>query len=63
MFRIVETDNFGSDYPDEKFHLPPMPRELCEQIAKIINDYEGEDSRRYYKVVETPYNLQLGFEP
>jgi len=61
--RIVETDNYGSDYSDEKFvNLPPMPEEACQMICDIVNRY-NEYSGRYYKVVEDSYKLVPGFEP
>jgi hypothetical protein len=63
--RIVNTDNFGGDYPDESFlNLPSLTKEQCEKIAKAINDaLGGEHSLRYYKVVDNDYKLQPGFEP
>lgn len=62
--RIVNTDNFASDYPDEKFvNLPPLSKEVLEKICKIVNDATGRDSPRYYKVVENDYKLPPGFEP
>lgn len=62
--KIVETDNFGRDYPNEKFvDLPVMQEEALNQICKIINDDGGSNSPRYYKVVENDYKLVLGFEP
>lgn len=65
-FRIVETDNFGGDYPDESFvNLPPMPKESAERIARAINDElcNHDYARRFWKVVEDGYKLQPGFEP
>jgi hypothetical protein len=62
--KIVETDNFGGDYPNEKFvNLPSMPKEQCKAVADIVNGYTGENSSRYWKVVEDDYKLQPGFEP
>ena len=63
MARIVDTDNFGGDYPDEKFLLWVMPKEDAERIAEILNNRSGDNSARYYKVVENDYKLQPGFEP
>jgi hypothetical protein len=61
--KIVETDNFGRDYPDESFlNLPPLPKEHCDRIAAAINDALGPNSQRYYKVVDNDYQLQPGFE-
>jgi len=54
--RIVETDNFGGDYPDENFLLQPMSRESAKQIA-------GEMYPRFWKIVDDDYELRPGFEP
>lgn len=63
-FGVVETDNYGGDYPDEKFVIACWAtKETAEQMAKLINDEVGEHSDRYYKVVERGYKLQPGFEP
>lgn len=65
MYKIVETDNYGRDYPNEKF-LEPLPfidKERIEKIANLINNLQGEGAFRYYKVVKMPYVLQPGFEP
>lgn len=63
MARIVDTDNFNGDYPDEKFLLWPMPRLYCQPIADTLNAWAGPRAQRYYKVVEDDYELQPGFEP
>ena len=65
MARIIETDNFGGDYPDEKFlNLPLMPPEAAEVIARTINSYlSGENYSRYWRVVDDDYVLKPGFEP
>jgi hypothetical protein len=64
-YKIVETDNYGGDYPDEKFvNLPSTSKENAQKIADIINEVHGGDyARRYWKVVESDYTLQPGFEP
>ena len=65
-FRIVDTDNYGGDYPDEQFiNLPPMSREASDEIATVINKHlcNGDHCSRYYKVVPADYQLQPGFEP
>lgn len=60
--RIVETDNFGGDYPDEKFlNLPPMAEDKAEYIAFAINSTLR--STRFWKVVPDDYVLVPGFEP
>jgi hypothetical protein len=64
-WKIVETDNMGSDYPDEKFiqPIPSMNKAQAEKVCDAINDVLPEHSRRYYKVVHKSYVLQGGFEP
>ncbi len=63
--KIVETDNFGGDYPDEKFvePLPWMTQEHAQRVADAINSGTGETSDRFWKVVPDDYVLQGGFEP
>jgi len=64
-FRIVDTDNFDGDYPDEKWASPVLfSHAVADSIAKILNDHlSGGFAPRYYKIVELPYTLQPGFEP
>ena len=63
--RIMHTDNFGGDYPDEKFveGLPNLDKDRMQKIADAINTQQGPDAARYYKVVPNDYKLQPGFEP
>jgi hypothetical protein len=65
FYRIVETDNFAGDYPDEKFvSLPLLSKREAEKISSVINEcLSGESSPRYWKVVEDGYELIPGFEP
>lgn len=62
--KIIDTDNFGGDYPDEKviadnIKYEPFAKVMCE----ALNEYTGPNSSRYYRVVEDDYELQPGFEP
>jgi hypothetical protein len=62
--RIVDTDNFGGDYPDEKFVLWPMSEPAAKDIAQVLNTYFSSDTApRYFKVVDNDYQLAPGFEP
>lgn len=64
--KIVQTDNYGRDYPNEKFveGLPYMPRaDMAQKIADAINEVTGPQADRYYKVVTDDYVLSPGFEP
>jgi hypothetical protein len=61
--RIIDTDNFGGDYPDEKFHLFMMSQEAAEDICDTLNAELGPGSSRYFKVVPNDYKLQPGFTP
>lgn len=74
LYRIVETDNFDGDYPNEKFlghqdskgAFTPSTfgAEQAERVAMaMINAFGGVHAPRYWKVVESTYQLQPGFEP
>ena len=64
MARIVETDNFGGDYPDEKFvNLPSLGPLVCQAICNLVNGALPDDHPRHYRVVPENYKLQPGFEP
>ena len=61
---IVETDNYGRDYPNEKFvNLPRMSESHAEAVAAAINKGFGEHCDRYWLVVPNDYKLVPGFEP
>ena len=64
-YRIVNTDNFGSDYPNESFtnDIPFLDKAEAQMRANELNDLQGEQGSRYFKVVALPYELQPGFEP
>jgi hypothetical protein len=66
-WRIIDTDNFGGDYPDERFIAVNIRDEwTAEKIADSLNARAGENASRFYKVVphiEIVYKLQPGFEP
>lgn len=65
-FAVVNTDNFGSDYPDEKFVFRGIrSRYSADRIADAVNEEFCNDdhSPRFWKVVEEPYKLAPGFEP
>lgn len=63
MARIIDTDNFGGDYPDEHFHLVRLPEDKAQAICDIVNEVLGEHASRYYRVVPDDYKLAPGFEP
>ena len=63
MYRVVETDNFGGDYPNESFEGPCMTYEDCERVAAIFNAVTGDGSDRFYKTEHESYKLAPGFEP
>ena len=64
-YRIVDTDNFGSDYPNESFTEDGPFETYAEarERSSVLNGNAGDWSLRYYKVVSLPYTLQPGFEP
>jgi hypothetical protein len=66
--KIINTDNFGGDYPDEKFlSCGPQPiiygKDNARRIADALNKEGGPNSSRFWRVVEDDYILQPGFEP
>lgn len=64
--KIVQTDNYGGDYPDEVFvtGLPYMhTHEQAQRVADAINSLVPASYDRYWKVVADDYELQPGFEP
>ena len=63
--KIVNTDNFDGDYPDESFvNLPSLDKELADKLCERINEaWGGDHSPRYWKVVNDDYVLTPGFEP
>lgn len=71
--KIVNTDNFGRDYPNESFFVDvSMPlgvaNAIVERLNKSLGHSEansryGREPDRYYKVVSSEYVLQPGFEP
>jgi hypothetical protein len=68
-FQIIETDNFGGDYPDEKVVASGFPdRAMADAACKAVNDHyikvvAGMDGPRFYKVEDSNYELQPGFQP
>jgi hypothetical protein len=64
-YQIVNTDNFGGDYPNERFveNLPAMNKKQAEVICSAINSTLHPSSARWYRVVPEGYVLQPGFEP
>jgi hypothetical protein len=65
MWRVIHTDNFGGDYPDEKFveGLPVMNEKQAEKLATLLNSFCHENHPRFYKSVRHGYKLIGGFEP
>jgi hypothetical protein len=63
VYRVVETDSFGGDYPDESFASPRMTKEAAERLADTFNKAVGENYPRFWKVEKEPYKLVPGFEP
>jgi hypothetical protein len=71
MNKIVDTDNYGGDYPDEKFlswtdsnnktRIAKFSPSEAEEICKILNS--GPEGSRFFKPVPDNYKLSPGFEP
>lgn len=65
-YRVVNTDNFGGDYPDERFIGETFVNhgEAVREADRLNgSDYNSPRSPRYHKVVEEGYILQPGFTP
>jgi hypothetical protein len=61
--KIIDTDNFARDYPDEKVIADNITYDVFAKImCDALNKNAGVYSIRYYKVVEDDYVLQQGFE-
>lgn len=62
--RIVETDNFGGDYPNEAFlNVPLVDAGRAQNIADAINMNVPTDYPRFWRVVPNEYVLRKGFTP
>lgn len=68
FFKIINTDNFDGDYPNEKFieNLPPHLTEaqatrICDAIMEAVRSPEG--SCRFWRIVPEGYVLRPGFSP
>lgn len=61
--RVVNTDNHGSDYPDEKFVSEILSIEEAQKLADHLNEDVTNWSSRWHKIVPDDYRLQPGFEP
>jgi hypothetical protein len=65
-YKIVETCNFGGDYPNEsEVNLPSMSKQGADYIAEVINSKfcKSDNASRYWKVVKSDYVVVGGFEP
>ncbi len=65
-WKVVETDNFGGDYPNEKWATPYSFTYAfqAQNVADALNTaLSGEGASRFWKVVPSDYELQPGFEP
>ena len=64
VWGVYDTDNYGGDYPNERWVIQPWIRKAAaEVIAAVLNNEAGEHSHRWYKVGDRDYKLQPGFEP
>ena len=68
-WRVVDTDNFGGDYPNERFiAISVASKETAELLADAWNKKHGAEQHgprfaRVVKHVEIAYVLVPGFEP
>ena len=73
FFIVVDTDNFGGDYPNEKYlsitdsegNTRPrlFRKEEAEKVVEAINRKKKKNAPRWYKVEPASYQLKPGFEP
>lgn len=63
MPRIVNTDNFGRDYPDEQFVSGVISQLEAEELANKLNGDELGWSSRCHKIVPDDYTLAPEVEP
>lgn len=67
FWKVVETDNYGRDYPNESWATPYsfIKESDAQKVADTLNGILDRDGRgpRYIKVVKDDYKLQPGFEP
>ncbi len=63
--RVVETSNFGSDYPEESFLMSSglSQKQACDIAEEMNTKHSGPSAPRYWKVVSDDYELHPGFEP
>lgn len=64
-FRVIETDNFGGDYPDESWQSPELTEQAANEVAALYNRERcaHASAPRFYRVVPSDYKLQPGFQP
>jgi hypothetical protein len=62
--KIIDTDNFGGDYPDEKVIAENIKEPFASVALEAINEkFSGNHAPRHYLLVEDDYELAPGFEP
>jgi hypothetical protein len=62
--KLVNTDNYGGDYPNEYFLNAWFgTKEHAQEVADLLNKAMGQHADRWWKVVDAGYKLQPGFEP
>ena len=69
LMKLVDTDNFGGDYPNEKFlegfdGTAEQAKVVADKLNKIMgHGHPNTTPSRFWKVVPHDYVLQPGFEP
>jgi len=64
-FKIIDTDNFGDDYPDEKLIADNIQSWAhADAMCQALNaKFSGKRARRCYEIKPASYVLLPGFEP
>lgn len=74
LYKVVNTDNFGGDYPDERElvwadskgkSVPFLMREseASRVVQKLNDELSGWNASRHFVMRPQNYVLQPGFEP
>jgi hypothetical protein len=61
--RIIDTDNYSSDYPNEHFWFGIFSPEHAKVVCEGLNKTKPLGDARYFQIVSDDYVLQPGFEP
>lgn len=61
--KVIDTDNFDGDYPNEKVVAQNLTLEQAERMCRERNTKHPHDTARYWTIKSDDYVLRGGFEP